>query len=293
MYWKCPLDALLPSALREIASKVFFLWPNCLAGEAAFFGQRTKTLIRGFPCFNRLGCFLPCPGHTQFLLEGRWRGPRAGSPGCRAPAQRPALNEPRTTNRRACAAASGRICPRRIDLRFKLRLYLAAMPPKRKISSKQAEALANSRNNRHVAKAVPAVSEVEQQPTKKKRGPQLGSTYRTEVNQLGLGVGHCGTTALSKRCTPIDSSKTLPLQGRQSRSGEKGGSYKQIQSSQQQQQLSTRLQAIASQLNPGDAEFVGAAFTCIGTRGGDVVKHLMGELAAANTRADKAETRDG
>ena len=183
MYWKCPLDALLPSALREIASKVFFLWPNCLAGEAAFFGQRTKTLSAGFPCFNGLGCFLPCPGHTQFLLEGRWRGPRAGSPGCRAPAQRPALNEPRTTNRRACAAASGRICPRRIDLRFKLRLYLAAMPPKRKISSKQAEALANSRNNRHVAKAVPAVSEVEQQPTKKKRGPQLGSTYRTEVNQ--------------------------------------------------------------------------------------------------------------
>jgi hypothetical protein len=167
------------------------------------------------------------------------------------------------------------------------------MPPKRKISSKQAEALANSRNNRHVAKAVPAVSEVEQQPTKKKRGPQLGSTYRPEVNQLDLGVGHCGTTALSKRCTPIDSSKTLPLQGRQSRSGEKGGSYKQIQSSQQQQQLSTRLQAIASQLNSGDAEFVGAAFTCIGTRGGDVVKHLMGELAAANTRADKAETRDG
>ena len=292
MYWKCPLDALLPSALREIASKVFFLWPNCLAGEAAFFGQRTKTLSAGFPCFNGLGCFLPCPGHTQFLLEGRWRGPRAGSPGCRAPAQRPALNEPRTTNRRACAAASGRICPRRIDLRFKLRLYLAAMPPKRKISSKQAEALANSRNNRHVAKAVPAVSEVEQQPTKKKRGPQLGSTYRPEVNQLDLGVGHCGTTALSKRCTPIDSSKTLPLQGRQSRSGEKGGSYKQIQSSQQQQ-LATRLQAIASQLSTADAEFVGAAFTCIGTQGGDVVKHLMGELAAANTRADKAETRDG
>ena len=120
----------------------------------------------------------------------------------------------------------------------------------------------------------------------------MGSTYRAEVNQLGLGVGHCGTTALSKRCTPIDSSKTLPLQGRQSRSGEKGGSYKQIQSSQQQQ-LATRLQAIASQLSTADAEFVGAAFTCIGTRGGDVVKHLMGELAAANTRADKAETRDG
>ena len=66
--------------------------------------------------------------------------------------------------------------------------------------------------------------------------------------------------------------------------------YKQIQSSQQQ--LSTRLQAIASQLSTADAElseFVGAAFTCIGTQGGDVVKHLMGELAAANTRADKAE----
>ena len=161
------------------------------------------------------------------------------------------------------------------------------MPPKRKISSKQAEALANSRNNRHVAKAVPAVSEVDQQP-KKKRGPQLGSTYRTEVNQLGLGAGHCGTTALSKRCTSIDSSKTLPLQGRQSQAGKKGGSYKQIQSSQQQQ-LATRLQAIASQLSTADAEFVGAAFTCIGTQGGDVVKHLMGELAAANTRADKAE----
>ena len=117
----------------------------------------------------------------------------------------------------------------------------------------------------------------------------MGSTYRTEVNQLGLGAGHCGTTALSKRCTSIDSSKTLPLQGRQSQAGKKGGSYKQIQSSQQQQQLSTRLQAIASQLNPADAEFMGAAFTCIGTRGGDVVKHLMGELAAANTRADKAE----
>jgi hypothetical protein len=81
----------------------------------------------------------------------------------------------------------------------------------------------------------------------------------------------------------------LPLRGRQSQAGKKGGSYKQIQSSQQQQQLSTRLQAIASQLSTADVEFVGAAFTCIGTQGGDVVKHLMGELAAANTRADKAE----
>ena len=166
--------------------------------------------------------------------------------------------------------------------------YLATMPKKRKNSAKQAEAFANNMKNRHVVKAAPVVAEVEQQPTKKKRGPQLGSTYRTEVNQLGLGAGHCGTTALSKRCTSIDSFKTLPLQGRQSQAGKKGGSYKQIQSSQQQQ-LATRLQAIASQLSTADAEFVGAAFTCIGTQGGDVVKHLMGELAAANTRADKAE----
>ena len=165
---------------------------------------------------------------------------------------------------------------------------LAAMPKKRKNSAKQAEAFANNMKNRHVVKAAPVVAEVEQQPTKKKRGPQLGSTYRTEVNQLGLGAGHCGTTALSKRCTSIDSSKTLPLQGRQSQAGKKGGSYKQIQSSQQQQ-LATRLQAIASQLSTADVEFVGAAFTCIGTQGGDVVKHLMGELAAADTRADKAE----
>ena len=284
MHWKCPLDALLRPALREVASKAFFLWPNCLAGEAAFFGQRTKTLIRGFPCFNGLGCFLPCPGHTQFLLKGRWRGRRAGSPARRAPVQRPTPNEPRTANK---AGLFRSLAGRRIDLRLAEALS-AAMPKKRKNSAKQAEAFANNMKNRHAVKAAPVVAEVEQQPTKKTRGPQLGSTYRTEVNQLGLGAGHCGTTALSKRCTSIGSSKTLPLQGRQSQAGKKGGSYKQIQSSQQQQ-LATRLQAIASQLSTADAEFVGAAFTCIGTQGGDVVKHLMGELAAANTRADKAE----
>ena len=89
MHWKCPLDALLPSALREIASKVFFLWPNCLAGEAAFFGQRTKTLSTGFPRFNGLGCFPPCPGHTQFLLKA------AGAAGALdAPAAEPRSNAP-------------------------------------------------------------------------------------------------------------------------------------------------------------------------------------------------------
>jgi hypothetical protein len=160
------------------------------------------------------------------------------------------------------------------------------MPKKRKNSAKQAEAFANNMKNRHVVKAAPVVAEVEQQPTKKKRGPNWEAL--TARKSTSLGAGHCGTTALSKRCTSIDSSKTLPLQGRQSQAGKKGGSYKQIQSSQQQQ-LATRLQAIASQLSTADVEFVGAAFTCIGTQGGDVVKHLMGELAAANTRADKAE----
>ena len=174
----------MPSALREIASKVFFLWPNCLAGEAAFFGQRTKTLIRGFPCFNGLGCFLPCPGHTQFLLKGRWRGRRTGSPGRRAPVQRPALNEPRTANKAGLFRTLA-VRPETHRLTIQAEAYLATMPKKRKNSAKQAEAFANNMKNRHVVKAAPVVAEVEQQPTKKK-GPNWEALTARKSTSLVL-----------------------------------------------------------------------------------------------------------
>jgi hypothetical protein len=95
----------LPSALREIASKVFFLWPNCLAGEAAFFGQRTKTLSTGFPCFNGLGCFLPCPGHAQFLLKAAGAAGVLGALDAESRSNAPPSVNPALTTRRACTAA--------------------------------------------------------------------------------------------------------------------------------------------------------------------------------------------
>ena len=274
---KCSILANLnrKPPLREIASKVFFLWPNCLAGEAAFFGQRTKTLIRGFPCFNGLGCFLPCPGHTQFLLKGRWRGRRAGSPGRIAPVQRPALNEPRTANKAGMfrSLAGGR--PETHRLTIQAEAYLATMPKKRKNSAKQAEAFANNMKNRHVVKAAPVVAEVEQQPTKKK-GPNWEALTARKSTSLVLVQVIAEQQPSANDAHPSIRPKLRLFRAVNLKLAKRA--YKQIQSSQQQQ-LATRLQAIASQLSTADAEFVGAAFTCIGTQGGDVVKHLMGEPA--------------
>jgi hypothetical protein len=51
------------------------------------------------------------------------------------------------------------------------------------------------------------------------------------------------------------------------------------------------MKSIAEQLGPADARFVEGIFCCMGNEGGDVVRHLMSELAAAGERADEAEVR--
>ena len=51
------------------------------------------------------------------------------------------------------------------------------------------------------------------------------------------------------------------------------------------------MESIAEQLGPAEARFVQAVVSCMGDAGGDVVKQLMGELAAEGERADEAEER--
>jgi hypothetical protein len=91
--------------------------------------------------------------------------------------------------------------------------------------------------------------------------------------------------------------------GRSSRAGEHGGSHyrhtnegKQIHSSSsKQEELATfqdRIKAIANQLGPADATFIEGVFSCMGSKGGDVVQHSMGEAAAASKQAEEAETRE-
>ena len=38
--------------------------------------------------------------------------------------------------------------------------------------------------------------------------------------------------------------------------------------------------------------FIEGVFSCMGSKGGDVVRHLMGEVAAASEQAEEAETRE-
>jgi hypothetical protein len=87
-------------------------------------------------------------------------------------------------------------------------------------------------------------------------------------------------------------------------SWEQGGSHysyshtnegKQIHSSagsSNQEELATfqgRINAIANQLNPADATFIRGVFSCMGSKGGDVVRYLMGEVAAAKVNRQKRQ----
>ena len=87
--------------------------------------------------------------------------------------------------------------------------------------------------------------------------------------------------------------------GRASQAGKQGGSYccSQIEGSSSKQDLDlvsavqSRMESIAEQLGPAEVRFVQAVVSCMGDAGGDVVKQLMGELAAEGERADEAEER--
>jgi hypothetical protein len=89
--------------------------------------------------------------------------------------------------------------------------------------------------------------------------------------------------------------------GHASRADKRGGpddrqkEGKQIESSSSKQHLVSAVQdkmkSIAEQLGPADARFVKGIFCCMGNEGDDVVRHLMGELAAEGERADEAEAR--
>jgi hypothetical protein len=93
------------------------------------------------------------------------------------------------------------------------------------------------------------------------------------------------------------------LLGRWSQAGKKGGSHyshtnegKQIHSSSSnQEELATfqgRIKAIANQLSPANASFIKDVFCCMSNKGGDVIRHLIGEVAAASEQAEETETRE-
>ena len=109
-------------------------------------------------------------------------------------------------------------------------------------------------------------------------------------------------TLLPRDSTRKQPSLYSPL-GRASQAGKQGGSHyshtnegKQIHSSSSnQEELATfqdRIKAIANQLSPADATFIEGVFSCMGSKGGHVVRHLMGEVAAASKQAEEAETRE-
>ena len=168
------------------------------------------------------------------------------------------------------------------------------MGKRRKHSEAKLAAIAAARKRRHPGK-WPAANEHEDQlvAADNKPGPKPGSAPKTELQLLESATS---TPSMPrKRKTPAVFSPV----GRASQAGKQGGSYccSQIEGSSSKQDLDlvsavqSRMESIAEQLGPAEVRFVQAVVSCMGDAGGDVVKQLMGELAAEGERADEAEER--